>query len=407
MAVSLGLIGTSDGLTYETNFDLHTGNHIGKSEKSIGEGTRSSTDTQMELNELRSRIPGPTNVEPLPGTPLTPDNEHQLNPEVFQGNKRIAGDFPGRWRDEINTAPVIDYDHGRLQSLKSNQKKFLEDGHLGIQDKGEYFRMKLPEPRKRSAQLSDAGYNDIVSDAPAPVHDALRTLREHFVPTPNKDEPIQNQLIGALGTALLGLPAGPGPKSVPNPRQGFTDEFNTQTSRTQAAIDRLKTESAPFSNRSESQQDGTSMGQMIEAVQRPFPHEYTGEWMQPGFTGIVGKSGVTTRGNLVEELMSGRTPYAGNENIPADVRAKLETRDPNKGLLKREHMTASEKYDAAVVEQAPKALEDALTSHARGTASSKEVRKIFNAHGWKVDLRRGKYDYEVVSPSGQVHYITP
>lgn len=298
MAVSLGAIGTSDGKTYETDYDLHTGNDLQSQKEDKAAG---------------------------------------------QKDQQVAGDLPGRWKDEIPNAPVIDYDHERLQSLKSNQKKFLEDGHLGIQDKGEYFRMRLPEPPKRSAQLSDAGYNDIMSDAPSPVHDALRTLREHFVPTPNKDEPIQNQLLGALGTALLGMPAGPGPKGVPNPRQGFTDEFNTQTSRTQAAIDRLKTEPAPFSNRSESQQDGTSMGQMIQAVQRPFPNDYIGEWMQPGSTGIVGKAGIKSEAS--SSVWPKPTPSAANDNAPMNQKVLQQQKT-------LETMSDAEfKYETARIEQ--------------------------------------------------------
>jgi hypothetical protein len=57
--------------------------------------------------------------------------------------------------------------------------------------------------------------------------------------------------------------------------------------------------------------------------------------------------------------------------------------------------------------QPPKVIEDALTNYSRGTMKSDDVQKVFKEHGWSVDLRRGRYDFEAFDPSGKAHYIAP
>lgn len=62
---------------------------------------------------------------------------------------------------------------------------------------------------------------------------------------------------------------------------------------------------------------------------------------------------------------------------------------------------------AAKVAEPPPQLENALSEHARGNISAKEVQKIFKKEGWQVDMRRGRYDYEIFDPSGKAHYVVP
>ena len=62
---------------------------------------------------------------------------------------------------------------------------------------------------------------------------------------------------------------------------------------------------------------------------------------------------------------------------------------------------------AATISEPPPQLENALSEHARGNISAKEVQKIFKKEGWTVDMRRGRYDYEVFDPSGKAHYVVP
>lgn len=55
----------------------------------------------------------------------------------------------------------------------------------------------------------------------------------------------------------------------------------------------------------------------------------------------------------------------------------------------------------------PKHLEDTLTKHAQGRVTSQEVKSAFKEAGWRVDLRRGRTDYEVYDPNGNHMYIQP
>jgi len=54
----------------------------------------------------------------------------------------------------------------------------------------------------------------------------------------------------------------------------------------------------------------------------------------------------------------------------------------------------------------PQAIENVLSLHAQGKATPAQVRAAM-PQGWSVDLRRGRYDYEVTSPSGAIHYVQP
>jgi hypothetical protein len=57
--------------------------------------------------------------------------------------------------------------------------------------------------------------------------------------------------------------------------------------------------------------------------------------------------------------------------------------------------------------QPPKALEDVVYDWASGKATPGDVRSVFKDHGWKVDLRRGRYDVEAYDPDGNTFYIQP
>ena len=55
----------------------------------------------------------------------------------------------------------------------------------------------------------------------------------------------------------------------------------------------------------------------------------------------------------------------------------------------------------------PKPVEDILGAHAQGKASNADVRRVLDPMGYKVDFRKGKYDYEVLDPSGNYRHVQP
>ena len=57
-------------------------------------------------------------------------------------------------------------------------------------------------------------------------------------------------------------------------------------------------------------------------------------------------------------------------------------------------------------EVVPLQIENTLTHYDQGKMTSAGV-KAAMPEGWSVDLRRGRYDYEVTSPSGNIHYVQP
>lgn len=56
---------------------------------------------------------------------------------------------------------------------------------------------------------------------------------------------------------------------------------------------------------------------------------------------------------------------------------------------------------------APKHLEDLLHDYVSGGVGAKDVQKVFKQNGWKVDLRKGNYEFEAVDPSGHTIFIAP
>lgn len=57
--------------------------------------------------------------------------------------------------------------------------------------------------------------------------------------------------------------------------------------------------------------------------------------------------------------------------------------------------------------QAPIELENVVNQWAQGKAVPSDVRDAFTQRGWKVDLRKGRYDVEAYDPDGNVYYIQP
>lgn len=55
----------------------------------------------------------------------------------------------------------------------------------------------------------------------------------------------------------------------------------------------------------------------------------------------------------------------------------------------------------------PQAIQDALTEYARGKMSAKEIQNLVKQKGWSIDMRKGKYDFELFDPSGKPHYVNP
>jgi len=61
----------------------------------------------------------------------------------------------------------------------------------------------------------------------------------------------------------------------------------------------------------------------------------------------------------------------------------------------------------SVVDRTALELEGMLTKYAQGKLKAPDVQKAFKDKGWRVDLRRGTYDFEAHDPTGKMHYLTP
>lgn len=104
MAIGQGMIGTSDGKLYESEYDLAIDNHVGK------------------------------------------------QPEV-----QLAGDLPARGTlQDLQNAPYVKMTPSELQALPSNRKRTPQGfplDEIGVQqDDGTWSRVKLPPVRKVRAQ---------------------------------------------------------------------------------------------------------------------------------------------------------------------------------------------------------------------------------------------------------------
>ena len=55
----------------------------------------------------------------------------------------------------------------------------------------------------------------------------------------------------------------------------------------------------------------------------------------------------------------------------------------------------------------PEPIQNVLDAHARGNATASDVRKVLQPTGWSVDLRRGRYEYELFDPTGKQHFHAP
>ena len=55
----------------------------------------------------------------------------------------------------------------------------------------------------------------------------------------------------------------------------------------------------------------------------------------------------------------------------------------------------------------PEPIQNVLDAHARGKATASDVRKVLQPTGWSVDLRRGRYEYELFDPTGKQHFHAP